>query len=152
MTTVRALYFEGCPNHEPTLSLVRQVVADLAFDAQVEPVRVKDAEDAKRLRFLCSPSVQVNGVDVEPEARTRQDFAFGCRVYSGLGVPPRQIIEAALKEAKRLVTRSIIAAAPNQPPHLWLVTSQAVAGSGRRERRLHSRWFRPRVAGSRPFL
>ncbi len=101
MTAIRVLYFDGCPNHEPTLSLIRQVVAELGLDAQVEPVRVRDAEDAARLRFLGSPSVHVNGVDIEPEARTRADYAVGCRVYGGSGVPPRNLIEAALKEAMR---------------------------------------------------
>jgi len=101
MTVIRVLYFEGCPNHEPTLSLVRRVVADLGLDAQVEPVRVRDAEDATRLRFLGSPTVHVNGVDIELEARTRTSYAFSCRVYGGSGVPPRELIEAALKEAMR---------------------------------------------------
>lgn len=98
---IRVLYFEGCPNHEPTLALIRQVVTELGLRAQVEPVRVKDAGDARRLRFLGSPSVHINGIDIEPEARTRADYAFGCRIYGASGVPPRELVESALKEASQ---------------------------------------------------
>ncbi len=105
MTAIRVLYFEGCPNHEPTLSLVRRVVADLELDAQVEPVAVKDAEDAKRLRFLGSPTVQVNGLDIELAARSRRDYAMSCRLYNTPdGLPPREMLLAALDAARNSST------------------------------------------------
>jgi len=100
MTTVRVLYFEGCPNYEPALSLVRQVVTNLGLEARVESVLVKDAEDAERLRFLGSPTVHVNGVDTEPEARTRTDYAFGCRMYGSTGIPSRALLQAALRDRR----------------------------------------------------
>ncbi len=101
MNKLEVLYFKGCPNHGQTVELARQVVADLGLSVEVAEVEVKDADDAKRLRFLGSPSVHVNGVDIEPEARSRRDFAFGCRVYGRLGIPPREFVEAALKEVTR---------------------------------------------------
>ena len=93
---VQVLYFKGCPNHRPTVELAQEVVADLGLDVEVEEVEVKDAADAQRLRFFGSPSVHVNGVDIDPEACARTDYAFGCRKYGSAGVPPRKLIEAAL--------------------------------------------------------
>ena len=73
------LYFEGCPNHEPTVALVREVVAGLDLSAEVEEIEVNTQTDAERLRFLGSPTVQVNGVDMEPRARERTNYALSCR-------------------------------------------------------------------------
>ncbi len=93
---IEILFFEGCPHHRAAVDLARSVVADLVLDAPVEEVEVRDDDEAKRLRFLGSPTVQVDGVDIEPEARSRTDYAMSCRLYRGSGVPPRELIEAAL--------------------------------------------------------
>jgi hypothetical protein len=37
---------------------------------------VRTEEEARRERFLGSPTVQVNGRDIEPQARGRKDFTF----------------------------------------------------------------------------
>lgn len=73
---IHVLYFEGCPNHEPTVALVREVVAGLDLSAEVEEIEVNTQTDAERLRFLGSPTVQVNGVDMEPSARERTNYAL----------------------------------------------------------------------------
>jgi len=50
---------------------------------EIEVVEVPDADAATELRFLGSPTVRVNGRDVEPGADERGDFVFSCRVYRG---------------------------------------------------------------------
>ena len=97
---VEVLFFEGCPNHRPAVELANRVVAEVAPGAHVLEVEVRDPEDAARLRFLGSPTIHVDGVDVEPEARSRTDYAMSCRIYAGAGLPPREMIEAALAEAR----------------------------------------------------
>ena len=95
---IEVLYFEGCPNHPPVVELVRQVVADLGADATIEEVEVHGPDDVTQLRFLGSPSVHVDGIDVDPAARERNDYAFGCRTYDGAGMPSRDMIESAIRE------------------------------------------------------
>ncbi len=97
MNKIEILYFEGCPNHQPAVALVRQVVDELGMDASIVDVEVFGPDDAKQLRFLGSPSIHIDGVDVEPEARTRTDFGFACRTYNGEGLPPRAMLIAALE-------------------------------------------------------
>lgn len=92
------LYFDGCPNHLPTMELVRDVVQSLGLDAIVREVEVRDAEEAARLRFFGSPTVQVNGQDVDPTVRHREDFSFSCRMYGRAGSPPRALVEQAVRE------------------------------------------------------
>ena len=98
MVKIDVLYFEGCPNHEPTTALVRDVVQSLGLDATIREVEVRDADEAKRLRFFGSPTIQVNGQDVDPNVRARFDYSFSCRMYGGSGSPPRALVERALRE------------------------------------------------------
>ena len=95
----QVLYFAGCPNHEPAVTLVREVAAELGIDVEVVEVEVTGQADAQRSRFLGSPTIQVDGVDIEPEARDRVDYAFSCRTYQGEGLPDRAMVAAALREA-----------------------------------------------------
>ena len=93
------LYFKGCPNHLPTRELVRDIVRSLGLDATIRAVEVHDADEAARRRFFGSPTIQVNGEDVDPEARSRVDYSFSCRVYGRSGTPPREVVEQALRAA-----------------------------------------------------
>ena len=92
------LYFDGCPNHLPTTALVRDVVQSLGLDATTREVEVRDAGEAVSLRFFGSPTVQVNGLDVDPSVRSSVDYSFSCRMYGRSGLPPRTLVEQAVQE------------------------------------------------------
>jgi len=101
--TVELLYFDGCPNYEPLLAQLRALLAERGIDADVKLRRVESAEEAQRERFLGSPTVRVDGVDIEPGAGERVDFGLKCRIYrtsQGLsGMPPLAWIEATIGAA-----------------------------------------------------
>ncbi|MGH3117978.1 MAG: DF family (seleno)protein [Gaiellales bacterium] len=96
---VEILYFEGCPNHEPTHALVERLARELDVEPEIELVEVADPDAAVALRFLGSPTVRVNGVDVEPGAEERRDFAFSCRIYGGDGGASEQPEEGWVRDA-----------------------------------------------------
>jgi len=100
---VELLYFEGCPSYEALLPGLRALLADEGLADEVELRRVETIEDAERERFLGSPTVRVEGKDVDPGTVGREDFGVKCRLYrsdGGLGhVPPREWIRAALRAA-----------------------------------------------------
>jgi hypothetical protein len=96
---VEILYFEGCPNHEAARALVDRIAAELRIEPQIDLVEVSDLAAARALRFLGSPTVRVNGRDVEGGTEKRDDFVLSCRVYQtehGLGGQPA---EAAVRKA-----------------------------------------------------
>ena len=93
---IGVLFFQGCPNHEATVRLVHDVARARGIPAEVREVEVTGDEAAKRLRFLGSPTVQVNGEDIEAARRTDTSYAMSCRMYGGSGVPPRKMVEDAL--------------------------------------------------------
>ena len=96
---IEILYFPGCPNHEPTVSLAREVLGDLGLEAEIREVAVENSEDAEAQRFVGSPTVRVNGKDIQPEAENRTEFALSCRIYATGGVPPKELFMEALREA-----------------------------------------------------
>jgi hypothetical protein len=55
----------GCGHGERTLELVREVLGELAPDARLETVTIATLGDAQRLGFRGSPSVLVDGADIE---------------------------------------------------------------------------------------
>lgn len=98
---VEVLYFDGCPHHEALLPHLRELLRAAGAETDIELVRVEDAEHAERERFLGSPTVRVDGEDVEPGAGRRTDFGLKCRLFStpdGLrGVPADEWVIAALR-------------------------------------------------------
>jgi len=90
------LVFDGCPHAEPAHELVARVARELAIEPEIRVVVVPDAEAAQSTRFLGSPSVRVDGRDVEPDAEHRTDYAFSCPIYR---TPTGQPDETSLREA-----------------------------------------------------
>jgi len=95
---IDVLYFEGCPNHLPTMERISVVLREECCGADVREVLVSDVESAQRVGFLGSPTVRVNGIDIEPGAVDRRDFGFMCRRYTG-GVPSHELIRSAIRSA-----------------------------------------------------
>ncbi len=95
MMNIEVLYFEGCPHHRPTVDRVGELIAALGVDAEVREVEVRDRQEAVQLRFPGSPTVRVNGVDIEA-AESPRDYGLSCRLYDGSGVPARELLEAAV--------------------------------------------------------
>jgi hypothetical protein len=100
---VELLYFEDCPNHQGARELVERVAAEIGVAPDVRLVEVSTPEAAKQMRFLGSPTIRVNGRDVDPAADTRDEFMLACRVYASdtgySGQPAEAWVRAALAEA-----------------------------------------------------
>ncbi len=96
---VEILYFGGCPNHEPALALIERVDRELGTNAEVRLVNVPDQATAERVRFLGSPTVRIDGVDVDPHAEQRTEYALSCRVFTTDHGPTGQPDERWIREA-----------------------------------------------------
>jgi arsenate reductase len=95
---IEVLVFDGCPNAAPAVELAEAVAGDFETSISVESVAVDSEEKAKSLAFLGSPSIRVNGWDVE--GRETSQGTLCCRTYQGgEGVPPRWMVETAVLRA-----------------------------------------------------
>jgi mercuric ion transport protein len=99
---VQVLYFEGCPNHAPTVERVRAELLSHGLPKEIEEIEIHNQAEAEALGFLGSPSVCINGSDIEPEARNLKSFGMSCRTYlEGIvrsGSPSSALIGRALNE------------------------------------------------------
>jgi len=102
---VTLYYFDGCPSYQPALENAQTALRLERWPVDVDTVEVPSAGDAERLRFIGSPTIRIDGVDVEgPDAETR-GYAFACRVYTEaddtVGWPSVASIRAALRRRPR---------------------------------------------------
>jgi len=99
---VEVLYFEGCPNLAPTVERVRAELLSQGVTEEIEGVKIHNQAEAEALGFLGSPSVRINGLDIEREARNLKSFGMSCRTYlEGTvrsGLPSSDMIRRALNE------------------------------------------------------
>ena len=98
--TLELMYFDGCPNHEMLLPHLEQLLRGAEISAEITLRRIADDTAAQHERFLGSPTIRVDGRDVEPGAEERDDFGLKCRLYrtpAGLrGAPSDEWILDAL--------------------------------------------------------
>ncbi len=106
---IEVLTFEGCRNAESARELVRRAVQVEAVDATIEFIEVNTRDVAQQIRFLGSPSVRVDGEDVEPSADSRAEYGLMCRTYrvgsGSFGVPPIAMIRSAIRRGIEEVLR-----------------------------------------------
>lgn len=100
---IEVIYFQGCPNHAPAVHQVKLALLSAKLDEPIEEIEVHDAAMAQQLKFLGSPSIRIDGLDIEPDARSAKAFGYGCRTYEAAGqrtgTPPLDLIYQALLEA-----------------------------------------------------
>jgi hypothetical protein len=101
---VELLWFQDCPNHEDARSLLREVLRENGLPEDFEDIDATDPERAEALRFAGSPSIRIDGVDVEPGFEEPEEYVPGCRLYRVAGgrlqgTPLREWIAAAVKSA-----------------------------------------------------
>jgi hypothetical protein len=78
---IEVLYVEGCPNYRGALALVERVRAELGIDAELRTTLISDQEAAERAHFPGSPTVRVDGRDVEPGSEPPSEISVACRLY-----------------------------------------------------------------------
>jgi RimJ/RimL family protein N-acetyltransferase len=109
--TIEVLYFDGCPNQEKLVTHLPQLLEREGITAEIVLRDIPDTKSAIQERFLGSPTVRLNGHDIDPDASQRDDYGLKCRLYrtpSGLsGLPPDQWIIDAIAVHRAVRTRAL---------------------------------------------
>jgi hypothetical protein len=98
---VEFLYWEGCPSTPEAEALLRDVLRERDLDVEVERREVRTQQEAERERFPGSPTIRVDGRDVDPAGAAARP-ALNCRIYHlpdgrVSPVPTREQLEEALR-------------------------------------------------------
>ena len=103
---IEFLYWEDCPSHPQAWKLLQEVMGELGIEAPVEQIEVVTDEDAERLAFPGSPTIRVNGTDIDPAGASQMGTALTCRIYRLQDgrfspVPSKEMIRQALAGEER---------------------------------------------------
>jgi hypothetical protein len=103
MMKVEVFYFEGCPNRQPAVERVKEILKKEGLDVEVVEIEVPDHASAQAVGFLGSPTIRIDGLDVEASARSSQAYGMMCRTYLEAGqrdgIPSRDRIRVSMREA-----------------------------------------------------
>jgi hypothetical protein len=78
---VELLYWRDCPSWERALDDLRAAMAEAGLDPEeVAAIEVETEAEAEKRAFPGSPTIRVDGVDVDPAA-AGEPPALACRVY-----------------------------------------------------------------------
>lgn len=102
---VHFLWWEDCPSHPEAWQRLQAALAEMHIDAQIERIEIRTDEDAERWRFPGSPTILVNGEDIDPRA-AQMPSRLTCRLYfkedgRPSPVPSIEMIKRALEKAQR---------------------------------------------------
>ncbi|GJL78103.1 MAG: hypothetical protein NPINA01_10920 [Nitrospinaceae bacterium] len=97
---IEFLYFESCANHEQALNLLQKILKEEGIESPVDLIKVESDEMAVELKFPGSPTIRINGQDVDPPQEA-SGFSQQCRVYHNDGILKGVPSEEKLKKIIR---------------------------------------------------
>ena len=101
---VSFLYYEECPSHDVALERLREVMAEEGISREVEVYKVETEDQARELRFVGSPTIRVDGQDIDPPSDS--PYVLTCRAYRLEDdrispLPSRDMIRRALRSVAK---------------------------------------------------
>src|ERR1700737_3660090 len=101
---IEVLYVPGCPNYQPAVARIQKVLASESLQADVHGVPVSSDEEAKALLFPGSPTVRIDGKEVETNHVSSP--ALSCRLYANrTGVPSEEVLRLAVRAKRKTSSR-----------------------------------------------
>jgi hypothetical protein len=100
---IELFYFGGCPSYRKAADNVREALRleGIAEDVVLAPV--ENEADAQAKRLIGSPTVRINGRDIEGADADGRGYGLGCRIYqdeqSIAGWPSVALVRRALRSA-----------------------------------------------------
>ena len=95
---VEFLYFEGCPSYIKTLENLKEILSDEKIESELKLIKVESPSEAEFHGFQGSPSIRINGVDLEGK---KDGYSYNCRLYKIdgklTGIPGKEYILKRLK-------------------------------------------------------
>lgn len=76
MIKIDILFVEGCNSTPETINLIKRIVDEMNVEAQINEILIKNSEQAKEHKLFGSPTVQINGIDIDPKMRDQHWFGI----------------------------------------------------------------------------
>jgi hypothetical protein len=100
------LCIDGCPTKNKVEKLVKQVLDELGVSgATVATTIVTTYSQAESIKFVGSPTIRINDVDIEPDTDRLTEFGLNPRTYKVKGMeqdmPDLRWLKDAMRKAKK---------------------------------------------------
>ena len=103
MRKIEFLFFKDCPNWKKALKNLNLVLSEEGVNILVRKVQVKTENEANDWKFPGSPTIRVNGKDIEPNFQDPGKYALVCRTYpdgeKDGALPPEEALRTAIRNA-----------------------------------------------------
>ena len=97
---IEVLYVPGCPKFDPAGERLQAVLESQSLQAEIRSVPITSEAQSKTLLFPGSPTIRIDGEDVEQHGTVVPSLA--CRLYANRnGVPSEESLRIATSSAKR---------------------------------------------------
>lgn len=73
---VKVISLKGCNAAAETIDLVKMTAKKLGLNIEPESIVVNTTKEAIEHRHIGGPTVQINGLDIEPAARLIEQFGI----------------------------------------------------------------------------
>jgi hypothetical protein len=97
------LHIGDCPNTEAARRLLNETLRELGLTEEIREIEVSDSSQAQALSFLGSPTIRIDGIDVETGMLRPNRHGLSCRIYmidgNAHGTPTREMIRRAIQAA-----------------------------------------------------
>jgi hypothetical protein len=102
---VQLLWFAGCPSHDVALERLRLVLEQEGVEPEIEIIEVQTDDEAERYRFIGSPTIRIDGVDIVPPSQ-EIPYRLTCRTFVTeegrfSPVPPETVMRRGVQSAKK---------------------------------------------------
>jgi hypothetical protein len=97
---IELFFWDGCPSHPEALETLREVLEERGIADEIELREVETDEEAAAFGFPGSPTIRIDGRDVDPRGASSPP-SLSCRIYylpdgRVSPVPSREQLEEAL--------------------------------------------------------
>ncbi len=93
---IEVQYFNGCPNSEAVLKMVKNFINKSELQIEFEEILVETQDAAKRYKFRGSPTILINGNDIEGLEESKTS-SLSCRYYNN-GIPTEEDIKEVISK------------------------------------------------------
>ncbi len=77
---IELLYWDGCPSVAEARALLAEALAARGISEPIVEREIVSHEDAVDARFPGSPTIRVDGIDIDPTGADSR-YALTCRIY-----------------------------------------------------------------------
>lgn len=102
MIMIDIFYTNGCEGYTPAFDNLNSVLEKAGVKCRLEVHTLVNDNDAEKWKVIGSPSIHVNGKDVEKDVRDSEDYSVKCRTYregaKTLNAPSKMMILKAIDE------------------------------------------------------